>query len=236
MTIVDLWEAFWRWTDGHPANAYLFRGQADSSPICPKIGRPEYGYARAKEKQLFDAFKRAARPFVRVAPENDFEWLALAQHHGAPTRLADWSTSPLVAGWFAVSSFPLNTDAKIYALDLARTDIEAFDPETMKSVKTNRGFASPLDMTADVYLIETAPVSSRITTQRGIFTVHGDPTAALNIDPVDEFTIPKDMREQFQGRLLDVGIDASHIFPDLDGLCKTLDWRLRTGKSFSAFL
>ena len=234
MTITDLWQEFWRWTEAHRTNAFLFRGQPSGDPIRPKIGRPEYGYALTKEQQIFDALKRAARPFVQMQPNSDFEWLALAQHHGLPTRLVDWSTSPLVAAWFAVASYPDTTDAKIYALDLARTDVEPFDLSTNCSVRTNRGYDSPLKMRDGVYLIETAPVSSRITTQRGIFTLHGVPTTPLNIPPAEEFTIPHALRESFQGRLLDVGIDASHIFPDLDGLCKTLDWRLRTGKPFSA--
>jgi hypothetical protein len=34
---------------------------------------------------------------------------------------------------------------------------------------------------------------------------------------------------------MDLGVDASHIFPDIDGLCRVLDWRMRTGKTFSAF-
>jgi hypothetical protein len=76
---------------------------------------------------LHDAFKRAARPFVPNPLSSDWEWLALAQHHGAPTRPADWSTSPLVAAWFAATSYPEDTDAAIFRLEKGRTHIEAFD-------------------------------------------------------------------------------------------------------------
>jgi hypothetical protein len=231
-TFTDLWVSFWAWLNDRPASAFLFRGQADKSPILPKIGRPAYKYDRARERALHHAFVRAVRPFLPMPLSSPWEFLALAQHHGAPTRLADWSTSPLVAAWFAVTSYPEDTDAAIYALDLTRPDIERFDIAAGLSA-TGARFDDPFAMTKGVYLIETAPVSARITTQRGIFTVHGDPKAALPVPDADRFDIPTALRSDFQDRLLDLGIDASHIFPDIDGLCKTLDWKLRRHRGFS---
>lgn len=228
-----LWREFWDWVELHGSGASLFRGQPEMTSIRPRIGRPEYGYDRAREREMLNAFMRAARPFVAAPLASQWEWLALAQHHGAPTRLTDWSTSPLVAAWFAVTSFPQNTDAAIYALSLARPEVEVFDIVTQKTSDGAR-FEDPFAITKGVYLIETAPVSARITTQRGIFTVHGVPTTPLEIPVEQVFSIPHAQRNDFQGRLLDLGIDASHIFPDLDGLCRTLDWRLRSGRGFSS--
>jgi hypothetical protein len=93
----------------------------------------------------------------------------------------------LVAAWFAVTSYPEDTDAALFAPDLNRGDIEALDITTGQSASGSR-FDDPFDMTDGVYLIETAP---------------------------------------------DLGIDASHIFLAIDGLCRTLDWKLRTGRGFS---
>ena len=232
-TFSDLWASFWNWLDLHPASAFLFRGQADKSPIVPKIGRGVYKYDRAREQELHNAFVRAARPFLPMPLASHWEWLALAQHHGAPTRLTDWSTSPLVAAWFAVTSYPETTDAAIFALAPAGGAIETIDVATGLSTSGAR-FENPFAMTKGVYLIETAPVSARITTRRGIFTVHGDPQIPLSVAAANTFEIPHGFRGDFQGRLLDLGIDASHIFPVLDGLCKTLDWKLKSGRGFSS--
>lgn len=233
MTFPELWTKFWDWLADRPVSGFLFRGQADKSPIVPKIGRSAYNYDRPRERQLHDAFVRAARPFLPVPLSSHWEWLALAQHHGAPTRLADWSTSPLVAAWFAVTSYPETTDAAVFALELAGGAVEPLEILTGKSVSGAR-FDGPFEITKGVYLIETAPVSARITTQRGIFTLHGNPTVALDVPVHHTFDIPSYLRSDFQGRLLDLGIDASHIYPDLDGLCKTLDWKLRSGRGFSS--
>ncbi len=229
----QLWASFWAWVREHPGGLFIFRGQGDKSPIIPKIGRKAYEYQPAHEKELHNAFVRAARSFVSTPLSSYWEWLALAQHHGAPTRLADWSTSPLVAAWFAVNSYPEDADAVIFALEVTRKDLETLDITTGKTASGPR-VDGPFSMTKGVYLIETAAVSARITTQRGIFTVHGNPTVPLDIPTEHTFDIQRRLRPEFQRQLLDLGFDASHIYPDLDGLCKTLDWKLTSGRGFSS--
>ena len=81
----------------------LFRGQLEDWPLLPKIARfKEIGDIISFEQSLLSHFRREAFPFLNIIPNNDWEWLSIAQHHGLPTRLLDWSLNPLVALWFAV--------------------------------------------------------------------------------------------------------------------------------------
>ena len=58
----------------------------------------------ALEKRLLSRFRERSIPFHAVLMTDPWEWLFLMQHYGVPTRLLDWSESPLMALFFAVTS------------------------------------------------------------------------------------------------------------------------------------
>jgi len=84
-----------------------WRGQADASwGLKPHVFRPRPDGEPFKEVGLINQFKM--RAFGRLAgrrePTSEIEWLFLAQHYGLPTRLLDWTESPLAALYFALQS------------------------------------------------------------------------------------------------------------------------------------
>ena len=201
--------------------SWVFRGEGNSAwALRPKVGRPEVcgpaGYGSADERILFDDFIREAPRFERGLGFTTLDWLALAQHHGLPTRLLDWTTNPLVAAWFAVADEGSVTDGRIHMIRMAKDQIRLV-PEPFDS-----------SITAPV-LARVPAVVARITSQQGLFSIHPDPT--LNWVPggaritYETFDVQVRSKVEFRRILHIFGFDASRLMSDLDGLCKTLQWQ-----------
>ena len=192
----------------------MYRGiKSVKYPLLPKIGRivpPDSIESReTNEKEILRLFKERALRFLDFMPTSDWDWLALGQQHGLPTRLLDWTNNPLVACYFAVEE-PSEDDSVIYAYrNKSYIDLEEHtDPFRYREV----GKFIPRH------------ISPRITTQGGLFTIHPKPYEQFESDDMEKLIIPKQIRSKLKRTLNKYGVDRFSLFPSLDGLASHIEW------------
>ncbi len=198
---------------------WVFRGHSDSAhTLKPSVGRDKHtSETRQKyEKSLFDIFCREARSHTTLVPEDDWEWLSIAQHHGLPTRLLDWTHNPLAALFFAVERNEKH-DGVLFALQAST-----------KASERVRGL-SPFEIQRPVKLYPNF-VSPRIRAQEGLFVAC--PDIELPLDQqlpstwhIETFSIPSHAKANIRYELFRLGVHSSSLFPDIDGLASRLKWQ-----------
>ncbi|MDN5214103.1 FRG domain-containing protein [Fulvivirgaceae bacterium BMA12] len=224
---------------------YAYRGLEDSSyqlsTTLKRLGQVHL------EKHLL-------RNFIKYSTIEDdqrsiWKWLTIGQHHGLPTRLLDWTYSPLVALHFATANFEnFNTDALIWAINYKQTldqlppgklldtylaegshifTIEMLDNSGVKGLKGLEDLEKQRNEPFCMFF-EPPSINGRIVNQYALFSMISDPD--LTIDDwvknkeIDQFKIliPKELKWEIRDKLDQANINERVLFPGLDGLASWL--------------
>lgn len=207
-----------------------------------RLGTPELPpHAKGHlEAHLLRNFIRYSRPHLAALPERDLELLVIAQHHGLPTRLLDWTHSPLVAAHFATRTEDRSSDRVVWRLDWGRLhDHYRLPPlallsSDLQTVLHGRGFASLWELIDPgahegetfVALLEPPAIDQRIMAQSAAFTFSTDRSRSLQQvlaasgleTALTRCVIPAAAVQRIRDQLDLCGISERRLFPDLDGV------------------
>jgi hypothetical protein len=205
--------------------------------------------ATERERRLILLFKRHYHEYSYkpVEYDDDLRWLGLMQHHGAPTRLLDWSYSILVATFFAIGRAV--DDAAVWCIDndwLRQSAQGSLDQQGISDSSLNvaRGRVSRDDAKrrfSQIYMTNKYRVvravspffrDSRLTAQQGTFLCLGDVSAPFmenltgmgqGTDGIIKYVIKKDLFRGLLYELYAANISNATLFPGLDGYARMLN-------------
>jgi hypothetical protein len=217
----------------------LYRGVPNSKhDLKPGIGREQkyaggepVTFTRDQEVFLLHRFRRRAYPHFQRALISG-EAIFIAQHHGLPTRLLDWTANALFALYFACWKH-LESDGKVWATAYqpGRNYIDVFD------VATKWGDDELFAAADAIRLVHPLYNTTRVLAQDGAFTLHFNPWESiegyhdkghifddekLDIEMLRWWSVPKDYKPTIIKELSGLGITHRALFPDLDGIAKSL--------------
>lgn len=202
------------------------------------------------EKDLIARFQQRSIPYHSRALTDSWECLFLMQHYGVPTRLLDWSESPLMALFFAVTLARHKLDSRGRPVFYSDASIWVLDPvKWNKRAVGLRSFAgsvlTPADPNSTAYkpvgdtnIMKPFPIalygahnSQRIVAQRGVFVCFGKDTHPMEViysrnrfprHCLMKLVVRKSRLPHMYDALRRHGITDSVAFPDLDGLAREI--------------
>ena len=188
-------------------HSYMWRGIGNVAyPLIPKVARNWHlgkEWLALGEAELLHQFKIRATPFLDIRPRNDWEWLSLAQHHGLPTRLLDWTHNPLIALYFSCVN-DTSQDGVVYGCRC----LNEVDPVAM---------SNPFELT-DERKWSPHHISPRLAAQDGLFTVSSDPTKPIAKGLTVRIRVKSSAKPRIVNLLKKFGIHQASVFPGLDGV------------------
>lgn len=261
-TTVPTWQCFMKLLPPlarESDNPWCFRGQMEDHKLSTTFERLANNLNVAEDKRrdlewrLCREFQRSYATVATMTPPADDDylgWLGVMQHHGAPTRLLDWTYSPYIAACFALEERLRAPDshAAVWALptqDL-RVDLEEFLTPESVGVSANRkrlGFRlgylrGPNAKPKRVGSVSPYHLHDRLIAQQGFFLCPTDVTAPFEANLAElqkqpngllvrkfVLTFSRDEVIKALNDLRRMNIDSASLYPDLYGLAKSLHTR-----------
>lgn len=208
----------------------IYRGVSNKDySLVPKFGRLELKNHAGEEltlpecvkeeRNMLFRFRSRAFPHVSAHQFSEWEWMAIAQHHGLPTRLLDWLQSPLVAAYFACKPNRGSGMEPVFSDKDAAVYI--YHDSSIISAGSNQ-LETPYRLLEPVVAYPSR-VIPRLVGQQGLFTVQPDPR--LELKPTRDTWIYKiiikaEQKNDFWSSLFRLGIRDLLIAQDLDGVAQ----------------
>jgi hypothetical protein len=232
------------WIEGANYFDPWFRGQTNASwDLEPNIFR--YDLLACEDELRAEFQRRAPQYMTESAPADFWGWYILMQHYGAPTRLLDWTDSPLVALFFALNSGSILPDdsenAAVWMLDpwwLNRIVLGEESVLLADFPDAEKYLAEPYENTDEKGNTRVKPefpvaidppfLARRVAVQRSHFTIFGrfrdglKQLAKRKNAHLIKLVIPKQAAPRMRADLLTLGITDTTIYPDLRGLSEEL--------------
>lgn len=232
---IGSWAQFRELADSRERKRWAFRGQAHAdAPLYSSLSRYLMTHGvhpdawPHQELRILRIFQRKGHQRIEQPPADDdlFQWLALMQHYGAPTRLLDFTWSPYVAAFFALEA--ASAPAVVWALCpplLPAPDGMApwIDGSYERDFLPNRHRV--------LVVGEPRRMNPRLSAQAGTFVTPG-----ILDEPLEQLA-PEDalvklvldaprLRRQAMESLYSMNINYATLYPDLDGLARSLAYEL----------
>lgn len=240
-----LYEGSWNAELGRFRSPFAFRGLARQDHILSSSLVRLAGDADTRRLEL--ALLRNFRKYAQLeARESDsiWHWLALGQHRGLPTRMLDWTYSPLVALHFATDDpADYDVDGVVWCVNfveankrlpprlkkiLDRECSDTFTVDMLDEIGSLRDFDA-LSPEPFVVYVEPPALDRRILNQFALFSLMSNPTAVLHDwlrqhpDLCRSVAIPAALKWEIRDKLDQANVNERVLFPDLDGLSRWLE-------------
>lgn len=234
-----LYEGSWRSNLQRFRSPFAFRGLSNSEFVPETTLTRLGGDFRRREQSLLRNFRKYAH---RDATPRDslWNWIALGQHHGLPTRLLDWSFSPYVALHFAtVKRMEWDRDGMVWCVDcvkikkhlpaklqqrLKREDSDVLTVEMLDEIAPTLGALERLSQKPFIAFFEPASLDERIANQAALLSVSSRADLSVSRwlethkDLFHRIVIPAELKQEIRDKLDQANINERLLFPGLDGL------------------